>query len=162
MMVQSGPLCFNPFFARERLDRCRALGFRHSNTTQFFIPSAVEESIQTAPCGLLVLKSGFVKPLSSKHKGEKQQQGGDNGACESDFRPFQVPCVSRVLLLEFIIIVIYAAVVPGAQTKLNEDIPRDGYHKQRARYDVEHNVHNVFAGMIAGIMPDGKSKIGHL
>ena len=97
--------------------------------------------------------------FGSKHKGEKQQQGGDNGACKSDFRPFQVSCVSRVLLLEFVIIVIYVAVVPGAQTELNEDVPRDRYHKQRARYDVEHNIHSVFAGMIAGIMADGKSKI---
>ena len=77
----------------------------------------------------------------SKHKGKKQQQGGDNGACESDFRPFQVSCVNGVLLLEFIIIVIYVAVVPRTQTELNEDIPGDGYRKQRARYDVEHNIH---------------------
>src|SRR4030042_1092149 len=67
----------------------------------------------------------------SKHEGEKQQQGGENGAGESDFRPFQVSCVSGVLLLEFVIIVIYVGLVPWAQTELNEDIPRDGYHKQR-------------------------------
>jgi len=98
--------------------------------------------------------------FGSKHKGEKQQQGGDNHTCKSDFRPFQVSCVSRVLLLEFIIIIIYVAVVPGAQTELNEDIPRDGYQKQRARHDVEHNIHNVFAGMIADIAVMRKRKSG--
>jgi len=57
-------------------------------------------------CNAHISISESKKEGNLKYQGEKQKKGGDNGGGKGDLRPFQISCVSRVLVLKLVIVVI--------------------------------------------------------
>ncbi len=71
------------------------------------------------------------------HGPHEQQEEAQRRTAECDLQPPRVPCVFRVLILEFMVVVVQVGVRARTQAEPHVEVRRDRGHKQQTADNVQ-------------------------